>query len=252
MYLNKFFIIFIFFIPFVSMAAEQIPIELKDVGIEEHLGQKILLDTSFIDEKGEVVQLQKFFDGKRPVILLLVYYNCPNICHYLLNGFLNSLKNFSWGVGKEFEVVAVSFDPRETSREAIQKKENLKLTSDFHFLVGKEENIKQLTEVVGFHYRYDERQKEYAHPSVISILTPDGRISRYLYGIEFKSLDLKLALLEASQGKIGSVVDKLLLFCYHYDPLGRKYALFATRFMSAAGAITVIVMMMALIFLLRQ
>ncbi len=230
-------------------AAEPVPVELKGVGIEEHLGQSISLDTSFTDETGQSVSLRNYFDGKRPVILTLGYYTCPNICHYLLDGCWGSLQKLSWSVGNQFEVVSVSIHPGETPEQALNKKKQMKAPENWHFLVGKEDQSQKLAHEVGFQYRYDSDQKEYAHPSAIFVLTPDGKISRYLYGIQFRSLDLRLALLEASQGKIGNVVDKLLLFCYHYDPKGRKYSILATKLMSGAGAITVLGVILLLIYL---
>ncbi len=229
---------FLFYAAF-SWAAEQVPVELKGVGIEEHLGQSISLDTPFTNEEGQILPLKSYFDGKRPVILTLVYYTCPNICHYLLDGFSQSLKNLSWSVGNQFEVVSVSIHPVETSKDALEKKQKMSAPKAWHFLVGKEEAIRTLAQEVGFQYKYDTDQKEYAHSAAIFVFTPDGKISRYLYGIQFRSLDLRLALLEASEGKIGNVVDKLLLFCYHYDPKGRKYSILATKMMAGAGAMTV-------------
>ena len=230
-------------------AAESIPVELKGVGIEEHLGQPISLDASFTNETGETVSLRNYFDGRRPVILTLVYYTCPNICHYLLDGFSQSLQKLSWSVGNQFEVVSVSIHPKETPEQALDKKKKMKAPQGWHFLVGKEDQIQKLAQEVGFGYKYDIDQKEYAHSAAIFILTPDGKISRVLYGIQFRSLDLRLSLLEASQGKIGNVVDKLLLFCYHYDPKGRKYSILATKLMSGAGAVTVLGIVLLLIIL---
>ncbi|MBI3017751.1 MAG: SCO family protein [Deltaproteobacteria bacterium] len=230
-------------------AAESIPVELKDVGIEEHLGQSISLDLSFTNEEGQLIPLRNYFDGKRPVILTLGYYTCPNICHYLLDGFSQSVQKLSWSVGNQFEVVSVSIHPGETPQVALAKKQKMKAPDSWHFLVAKEDQVQKLAQEVGFHYKYDTDQKEYAHSAAIFILTPDGKISRYLYGIQFRSLDLRLSLLEASQGKIGNVVDKLLLFCYHYDPKGRKYSILATKLMAGAGGLTVLGICLLLIYL---
>ena len=242
-----------------AKAAEKTPIELTGVGIEEHLGSSISLDLPFINEKGEEITLKHFFEKKRPVILTLVYYNCPNLCHYLLDGFTESLRNLSWTVGREFEVVTLSIDPTETASVSSKKKvfrvkkyERKEAEEGWHFLTGKEENIRKLAHDVGFKYQYDIDQKEYAHGAAIFILTPEGKISRTLYGIQFSPLDLKLALLEASQGKIGNIVDKVLLFCYHYDPKGRKYAIFAVNLMKIAGIVTVIMIGISFFVLMRR
>lgn len=226
--------------------AEKVPVELKDIGIEEHLGDVVSQDIHFSDELGKEVLLGDYFDGIHPVILALVYYNCPNLCHYLLNGFSDSLQKLSWTAGKEFRIITVSIDPTETFQLSQKKKEYyLKkygkeeqaadISRGWHFLTGTQKNIQQLSDQVGFHFRYDEDRKEYAHSAAIFILTPTGKISRYLYGIQFKPLDLKLSLLEASQGKVGNVVDRFLLFCYHYDPKGRRYAIFAVNLMKLGG-----------------
>lgn len=249
--MKKIFVILFLNISVFGYAAEPIPVELKGVGIEEHLGQTISLDLPFTNEEGKTLPLRSYFDGKRPVVLMLIYYTCPNLCHFLLNGFMDSLKKMPWAQDK-FDIVSVSINPRETPEVSLKRKQKLKLSDQWHFLTGKEKNIQTLAKEVGFHYRYDPDQKEYAHSAALFILTPEGKISRYLYGIQFKPLDLKLALLEASEGKIGSVMDRLLMFCYHYDPKGKKYALFASRLMSSAGILTVILISFLLIFLSKR
>jgi protein SCO1/2 len=228
-------------------AAEPTPIELKEVGIEEHLGQKLPLDLEFKDEQGNSVALSKYFDGQHPVILALVYYSCPNLCNFLLNGLTATFKKMTWNVGDQFQLVAVSIDPNEKPDLAVKKMHAYvesygrpQTEKGWHFLTGAEEQIKKLAGEVGFKYKYDTDQKQYAHAAAIYVLTPDGKLSRYLYGIDFNPRDLRLALLEATQGKIGSIVDQFLLFCYHYDPKGRKYALMATNLMKGAGAMTVV------------
>ena len=227
-------------------AAEQTPRELEGVGVEEHMGAKLDLTRTFVDEKGSIVALQDFLKEGKPVILSLVYYGCPNLCSFLLNGLTDSLKELNWTVGEQFDIVHVSIDPTEDAELAMAKREshlkaygrNVK-EGAWHFLTGKEANIQALAKEVGFQYRYDKEQEQYAHAAVLIVLMPDGKISRYLYGIRFDPKDLKLALLEASHGKVGNIVEKFLLFCYHYDPQTKKYALFATRLMKGAGVITV-------------
>ena len=239
----------------VAQAHEAVPIELEGIGITEHLGDTIDLNLPFVDESGQAVTLKKYFDGVHPVILTLVYYECPNLCHFLLNGFTDSLNQLAWSAGEQFNIVTVSIDPKEKYLLAgPKKKSHLEIyqrataANGWHFLTGQEKNIQPLAAQVGFGYRYDADEKQYAHPAAIFILTPTGKISRVLYGITFNPRDLKLALLEATEGKIGTAVDKFLLFCYHYDPKGRKYALFATNLMKGAGAVTVFAVGSLLLF----
>ena len=240
-------------------AEESIPIELQGVGIEEHLGNTIDLNLTFQDEAGSTVPLKNFFEGSKPVILTLVYYQCPNLCNLLLNGFLEGLKNMPWTVGEKFRVVTISIDTREKPELAKVKKQaylaqygRSGVESSWSFLTGEEKNIQTLAQQVGFSFRWDDEQKQFAHMAAIFVLTPSGKISRYLYGISYDPMNLKLALLEASEGKIGNIVDKVLLFCYHYDPQGRKYALFATKLMKLAGAVTVIAIVVLVALLSRR
>lgn len=229
-----------------GLSATQMPQQLEGVGVDEKLGQQIDLSLTFIAENGYPVPLQTFFDGKKPVILTLVYYDCPMLCNLILNGLVQGLRDIPWEPGRDFEIVSISFDPRETFALA-QKKRLLYLNSygkerGWHFLVDHQGNVKKLAEQVGFHYRWDEKREQFAHPSVIMVLMPDGRVARYLYGIEFKPMDLRLALTEASQFHWSKTVDRILLFCYHYDPKEGSYVLFAYNLMRAAGLLTVIVL----------
>ncbi len=222
----------------------KIPKELEEIGIDSKLGAKISVDElSFKNEEDEVVKLSRYFDGKTPVILNLVYFKCPSLCNFLLNGLMDSLKKFNWSVGKQFKIVTISINPREKPKLAKAKKKNYlaqynRTTAEagWHFLTGEESQIKKLTSQVGFKYRYDQKQKEYAHGAAIWVLTPEAKISRVLYGIQFGERDLRLALVEASDGKIGSIIDRVLLFCYHYDPQERKYSLVAFRLVQAGSA----------------
>ena len=228
--------------------AEEVPFELRGVGITEHLGDSVSVgDLHFKDDSGEDVTLSKFTKSGKPVILALVYYECPNLCNMILNGLTQSLKSLDWTPGERFDIVAVSINPKETPVLAAKKKAaylesygRKETAAGWHFLTGEESQIKKLASQVGFGYRYDEREKQYAHGSAIYVLTPEGRISRYLYGIEFRPKDLKLALLEASGGKIGSVVDRFVLFCYHYDPKSRSYSMVINRVMTTGCAGSVI------------
>jgi protein SCO1/2 len=228
-------------------ATEQIPI-LKEVGIDQKLDAAVPLDVEFQDEAGATVRLGKYF-GTRPVVLALVYFECPMLCTQVLNGFAGSLQGLSLDVGKDYEVVVVSFDPGETPAIAAERKQEFlrrfvrTATPDHvHFLTGREANIRMLTGAVGFRYAYDAAIDQYAHPAAITILTPQGHVSRYLYGVEFAPRDLKLALVEASAGRIGTLVEQAMLFCYHYDPETGKYGLAIMNVVRAAGALTVLAM----------
>ena len=232
------------------------PRELEGVGIDEHLGRTIDLDLEFISENGTPVKLREFFNQGRPVILDLVYYNCPMLCTLILNAQTQTMKEIAWTPGKEYEVVTISIDPRETFDVAQKKKQTYldilgKSATGWHFLTDKDNNAKKLAELIGYHYRYDERQKQYAHTSGIMILTPDGKLSRYLYGIRYPSRDVRFALAEASEGKFTMAVEKLLLFCYHYDPQANRYVLFAMNVMRAGGILTVLIISFTLWRLFR-
>lgn len=229
-------------------AAESTPLELEAVTIKEHLGQPIDLTLTFQDETGATVPLQKFFDGKKPVIMTLAYYGCPNLCGMLMNGLTDGLKQLDWITGKQFEYVNVSIDPKETPALAAEKKASYlekygreNAANGWHLLVGNEANIKALAQQIGFGYKYDPIEKQYAHASAAYILTPEGKLARYLFGVQFEPRDLRLGLLEASDGKIGNIVDHILLYCYHYDPQSRTYSLFALRLMKVAAGITLVI-----------
>jgi protein SCO1/2 len=230
---------------------------LKQVGIDRKLNQSVPLNLSFRDEHGQTVQLGQYF-GQKPVILTLVYYNCPMLCTQVLNGVESGLKELPMDIGKQFNVVTVSIDPSEGHVLAEVKQEmytgmygRLGAAQGWHFLTGDEPQIKRLADAVGFRYAYDPDTKQFAHASAIMILTPEGKISRYLYGIQFPSRDLRLGLDEASEGKIGSPVDAILLFCYHYDPHTGKYGLLISHVIQASGAITLLVLGVLLLVLFR-
>jgi protein SCO1 len=229
--------------------SNQIPSELQDVKITEHLGDRVSIgDLSFKDETGKTVRLNEYFQKGRPVLLTLVYYQCPNLCNFLLNGLVKTLKTLNWKPGDQFDIVTVSINHHETPELASSKKAAYmkeygrpEAAAGWHFLTGDEESIRRLAAQVGFGFKYDLKEKQYAHGAVITALAPNGMISRYLYGIEFKESDLRLALLEASNGKIGNVVDRILLFCYRYDPETRKYSVYLTKLLQTGAAGTVIV-----------
>jgi protein SCO1 len=230
---------------------------LKQAGIDQKLNQSIPLNLAFRDENGQNVELAQFF-GQKPVILTLVYYNCPMLCTQVLNGVESGLKELPTDIGKQFEVVTISIDPTESHVLAKVKQEMYVgmygrpgAAQGWHFLTGDEPQIKQLADAVGFRYAYDPDTKQFAHASAIMLLTPEGKISRYFYGIQFPSRDLRLGLVEASEGKIGTPVDQVLLFCYHYDPATGKYGLLISRVIQAGGALTVLILGIAMLILFR-
>ncbi len=202
---------------------------LSRIGIDQRLNEQVPLDLSFVDESGREVKLREYF-GKRPVLLALVYYECPMLCTQVLNGVTGALKVLNFDVGKEFDVVAVSINPREGPGLAAAKKQAYldrygrpHTAAGWHFLTGREENIRALANAVGFRYEYDEEIKQYAHGAGVELLTPTGLIARYFYGIEYSPRDIRLGIVEAADEKIGSAIDHVMLLCYHYDPTTGKY-----------------------------
>ena len=236
-----------------------LPTALRDVGIDQKLDQQLPLDLVFRNESGQEVKLGQYF-GQRPVVLAFVYYDCPMLCTQVLNGMVTSFRVLPFQVGKEFDVVTVSFDPRETSTLATTKKkvyidylpEKMRpaAMNGWHFLTGDQANIGKLTEAAGFRYRYDEATKQFAHASGIMVATPQGKLSRYFYGVEYAPRDLRLGLIESSANKIGSPVDQLLLYCYHYDPATGKYGAAVMKVMRIAGVLTVLAIV-AMLFVLK-
>lgn len=231
---------------------------LRHVGIEQRLGQSLPLDAVFHDESGRAVRLKDYF-GKRPVVLVLAYYNCPMLCTEVLNGLLSSLRALSFDVGREFEVVTVSFDPRERPADAAAKKkpyvEAYKrpgAARGWHFLTGGQGSIDRLTTAVGFRYRYDERLGQFAHAAAIYVATPEGRLSRYLFGIDFAPRELRLAVIESSNSRIGTPVDQLLLYCYHYDPAVGRYGAVVMNMVRAGGVAAVLVLSTFLVVMWRR
>jgi protein SCO1/2 len=220
-----------------------LPGALKDVGIDQKLDEQVPLNLMFKDEAGRSVPLSSFFQTKRPVILALVYYRCPMLCTQILNGLEGSLKAVSLNPGQDFEILSISFDPKDTPELAAEKKQmylkrfgRANTANGWHFLTGDPANIKALTDAVGFHYKYDAATDQFAHASGIMILTPEGHLSRYFYGVEYAPRDVRLGLVEASRNKIGTPVDQVLLFCYHYDPATGKYGAVAMNMVRIAGA----------------
>jgi protein SCO1/2 len=231
---------------------------LKKVGIEQKLNSQIPLDLRFRDETGREVRLGDYFKDGKPVVLTLVYYECPMLCNQVLNGVVGTLQALSFTPGREFEVVTVSFDPREGPDLAAAKKETylrrLGRTGageGWHFLTGDKASIDALAQSVGFKYVWDDESKQFAHASAIMVATPEGRLSHYFYGIEYSPKDLRLALVEASKGSIGSPVDELILYCYHYDPATGKFAP-VMAVLRVAGVLTVFGVVALILLLVRR
>lgn len=218
----------------------------REVGLDQHLDAKLPLDLVFRDEAGQSVRLGDYF-GDRPVIVNFVYFRCPMLCTQVLNGLLKSSNAMPLELEKDYEIVSISIDPRETPQLAADKKERYLSKyrrpggpAGWHFLTGGPEAIQQITQAAGFRYQYDEASDQYAHASGILVATPEGRISRYLYGIDYNPNDLRLALVESSENKIGTVVDQFLLLCYHYDPKTGKYGFVISGALRLAGTCTAI------------
>ncbi|MCU1232471.1 MAG: electron transport protein SCO1/SenC [Candidatus Solibacter sp.] len=236
-----------------------LPGALLGVGIDQKLDQQVPLDLKFKDEAGREVPLSTYFTKGKPVILALVYYRCPMLCTQILNGLAGSLKAVTLDPGKDFEVVAVSFDPKDTPETAAAKKQMYlkryarpNSANGWHLLTGDEANIKALTDTVGYHYKYDQATDQFAHASGIMVLTPEGKLSRYFYGVEYQPRDVRLGLVEASKNKIGSPVDQILLFCYHYDPVTGKYGAVVMNLVRFAGASFTLVCGVFLFIFLRR
>ena len=214
------------------------------VGIEQAIGVQVPLSLPFVDESGRSVTLQDY--AGKPVILALVYYQCPSLCNLVLNGVVRATASLGLTAGKDFEIVAVSFDPRETPEMAAAKKDTYVKgyrrpggEQGWHFLTGTDTSSRALADAVGFHYAYDPISNQYAHPSAIILLTPEGRVSKYFFGISYPARDVRLALVEASRGGIGSMIDQVMLYCYHYDPSNGKYGLAITGALRVGGLLTV-------------
>ena len=236
-----------------SSASQVSPADLSNVGIEQRLDQQVPLDLQFKDETGKTVRLGDYFKSGRPVILNMVYYTCPMLCGEELAGEASALGVLRFTPGNEYEVVSVSFNPDETPKDAAEKKqvyisrmnEHLEHKTDgkgWHFLTGEPAEIKQLADAVGFHYRRDPRTGQYIHAAGIMIVTPTGKIAQYYYGVEFSPKDIRLGLIEASRDRIGTLVDQVTLYCYHYDPNTGRYGAVVTNIMRLAGAATMLIL----------
>jgi protein SCO1/2 len=238
--------------------SSSVPAPLREIGFDQNLNQHVPLDTSFRDESGRAVRLGDYF-GYRPVVLVFAYYECPMLCTQVVNGLASALGVISLKPGVDFEVVSVSFDPRDTPDVAAARKahalERYKKDAPgdgWHFLTGQQPEIDRLTKAAGFRYVWDEPTKQFAHPSGVIVLTPDGRLARYLFGIEYGPRDLRLGIVEASEGRVGNPADTLLLYCYHYDPMTGRYGFVIMRALRVAGIATVLALAAFIVAMIRR
>ena len=227
-------------------------------GLEQHLNAQVPLDLTFNDERGRAVRLGDYF-GTKPVILVLAYYECPNLCTLVLNGVLQTAHELRFDAGKDYQIVVVSFDPRERPALAAAKKQTYierygraHAADGWHFLTGTESSIAQLASAIGYHYAWDAGTRQFAHPSVMTVLTPGGKISRYFPGIEYPPRDVRLALLQASNNKIGSLADRVFLLCFHYNPNTGKYGFVIARVMQIAGTGTALLLAGYIAMMIRR
>jgi protein SCO1 len=241
-----------------TLATARLP-QLENVTFKQRLNTQLPLDARFKDEHGRDVTLGQYFDGRRPVVLAFVYYSCPMLCTHVMNGVSRAVKVLPFTPGEDFDVVFISFDPRDKPETASAKKTALmnywsmqNQSGAWHFLTGEEPQIKQVTSAAGFFYMWDEKSQQYAHLSGLLVLTPDGRLSRYFYGIEYSPKELRLALFESGQGHIGSIVDELLLYCYHYDPANGRYGAVVMNLVRLGGGLTVLAIAGFILLMRRQ
>lgn len=237
----------------VVITSHELPKEFQGVGVDERLGQAIDLNLEFTDDKGVTGPIGRFFKGSKPVLMAMVYYSCPSLCNFHLNGLTETLKTLKWNAGDKFELVAVSMKSDETSELAAQKKANYiqaygrsGADQGWHFLVGKTENVQRLADQLGFKFKWIDEKAQFSHASVSYVLTPDGKISRYMHGIQPDPTTLRMSLLEASNGTIGSVIDQVMMFCFQFDPKKNKYTLYAWNLMRI-GAILMVLMLAVLL-----
>jgi len=238
---------------FVSVSIAQVVKDedpaLKNIDIVEQLGKTIPMDVVLVNDAGKQTTIGEYFDGEKPVVIVMAYYTCPMLCNLVLNGLAETATDMEWSPGEQYRILTVSIDPTETAPLARAKKANYfesmgkpEAETGWTFFTGDGSESKRLADAIGFKYYFDEDLQQYAHAAAIYVLTGDGKISRYLYGIEFKQRDLKLALLEASEGKVGNTLDRILLYCYHYDPNAGGYVAFATNIMKLGGVVTLVVL----------
>ncbi len=242
-----------------GVPAQKLPPNLSSVGIEQKLDAQIPLDATFTNELGQKVKLGDYFNHGRPVVLALVYYECPMLCTEVLNGLSSALRIVKLDMAKDYDVLTVSFDPKDTPELAAAKKHSYLqrygrsgAQNGWHFLVGDDANIHRLTQAVGFRYQWDPEMQQFAHATGVMVLTPAGRVAQYYYGVEYSPKDLRLGLVEASQNQIGSIVDQVLLYCYHYDPRTGKYGAVISNILKIAGGLTILILGSFLWFLIKH
>ena len=243
----------------VVVTGHDLPQDLVDVGVDEHLGAPLDLNLEFTDDHGETLPLGRLINGRRPVLMAMVYYNCPSLCNYHLNGLTDAMRSLTWKAGDEFDVVAVSMDSSETADLAAKKKANYVKsyghadTADgWHFLVGTKPNVDALAKQLGFKFKWLEDKQQFAHASVTYVITPGGRISRYLHGIQPEPQTLKLSLLEASHGSIGSMMEQVLMFCFQFNPTKNKYTIYSWNIMRIGAILMLLILAVVLIPLWRR
>ena len=241
-----------------GVVSSALPQALREIGFDQNIDQRVPLDTMFRNEAGATVRLGDYF-GTRPVVLVFAYYDCPMLCTQVINGLSSALGVMSLNPGKDFEIVTVSFNPHDTPASATAKKavyleryHRDGASAAWHFLTGGQPAIDRLTKAAGFRYAWDADTKQFAHPTGVIVLTPDGRLARYLFGIEYGPRSLRYALVEASDGRVGTVVDSLLLYCYHYDPMTGRYGLAIMRAVRLAGATTVFALGTFIVVMIRR
>jgi len=229
------------------------------IGFDQHPGAAIPLNRPFVDEHGQPVTLQQYFHGSQPVLLMLVYYRCPVLCDQIMNGVTHGLVDVPYTAGKDFQIVTVSIDPTDKPADGLKKKSMLltrygraQAASGWHFLTGPQASIHALTQAVGFRYAYDAKLNQFAHPAGIVLLTPEGKISRYLFGVQYLPRDLRLGLVQASQGSIGGITDEVLLLCYHYNPVSGKYDALVARLLFWGGVLILLIVGGGLALLFRM
>ncbi len=238
--------------------AERLPPQLSDVAIEQRLNQQVPLNLMLRDESGATVRLGQYFHPNRPVVLSLVYFDCRMLCSEVLKSMADALRQVKFDAGNQFEIVTVSFDPRDTPATAASAKQkyvpmygHAGANAGWHFLTGDETSVRALANAVGFHYHWDERSQQFAHAAGIMLLTPDGRVSQYYYGARYFPSDLRLGLIEASQNHIGTLADQIVLYCYHWDPRTGRYGAIVSRVIQVSGAVTLLILGSVLLFLFR-
>ncbi len=245
-----------------ASVAPGLPEALKRIGIEQKLGAQLPLDAELKDENGKMVRLGDYFNTGRPVIVALVYYECPMLCNQVLNGLTGSLKGISFDAGKDFDVVAISFDSREFDATEVARNKKIGYMERYgrpgtekgwHFLTGRQEELDKVTSAAGFSYEWDAKTNQFAHAAAVMVATPDGKLSRYHYGIDYAPRDLKFSLMESTESRVGNAVEQLLLYCYHYDPSSGKYGLAILNVIRLGGIATLMGMgLMALVFWRRN